>query len=138
PHILLDLRGLEGEAFREDERHAAPHGVRLNPFEVPVAADLLLLRSLPVDADRAVLDDQPDLALRREILQVHGGVVLAYLLDVTLHLLLPRDVAVHPERPTDKVAHEHRECLGGPPGTPDRPCIIDLQVPAAVVVSADA
>jgi len=105
-HVLLDLGGLQGEPLGEYERHPAPDRVRLDPLEVPVPAHLFLFRPLPVDADRAVLDDEPDLVVRGEVLEVHDGVVLAYLLDVAFDLLGAGDVPVHPEFPPDEVPDE--------------------------------
>ena len=101
-----------------------------------MARDLLLLGGFAVNTDRAVLDDEPDLGLAREVLEVHDRVVLPDLLDVPLHLLLPGDVAVDPQFLAHVVPDKHGHGLCRPAGTPDRSCIEDHQVLAAVIVLA--
>src|SRR5919204_2787220 len=54
PDVLLDLRGLEAHAVRDDETGPASDTVRLDPRQVPEAADLRVLGPLSVDRDRTV------------------------------------------------------------------------------------
>ena len=62
-----------------------------------MAGDLFLLRSFSVNTDRTVLDDEPDLRFARQVLEVHDGVVMPYLLDIPLHFLLAGNVPADPQ-----------------------------------------
>ncbi len=104
--LVFEFWCLSGNSFREDQRHTSPHSVRLHPLKITVPGDLLLFGRFPVNTDRAVLDDEPDFLLAGQILKVHNGVVLPYLLDIPLDLLLSGDVAVDAELAADIIAYQ--------------------------------
>src|SRR6266581_2844334 len=62
--VLLDLRGLKAQTVRDDEARATAHAVRLDPCQVAISRDLLILRPFAVDRHRAVRNDEFDLLVR--------------------------------------------------------------------------
>ncbi len=137
PDIAHHFGSLQDQPLCNDQCHSTPDSVGLNPFQVPVPGDLFPFGRLPVDTDRTVLDDQPDLFRRREILQAHDRVILPDLLDIPLDLFGSRNIPVQPEQSSDIIAHKNRECLGSSSCTPDGPGIIDREIFGPVIVLPD-
>jgi len=106
--MLLELGPLQSYPLRRDQGYAAPDPVGLNPGQVPVAGDLLLLGGLPIDAYGAVPDYGPDLVIGRRVLEPCHPFVDPNLLHIALHLLRPRLPGGDAHRSPDIVCHQNR------------------------------
>ncbi len=136
-NVLLDLWGFQSDTFGDHKTHSSADNVRLDPFQIPVSGDLLLLGRFSVDADRAVSDDQTNIVVFWEILHTLDVVVLLDLLDIPLDLLFTGLVPVDTKQPAHIIADENRKRLGRSSGGTDRSCVVDREILGPVVVSSN-
>src|SRR2546422_7903720 len=135
--VLLDLRGLQAEPVCDDEARPAAEPVRLEPREVPVAADLHVLRALAVDRNGTVPRDEGDLLVARHILEVLDLFVERDLLLEPLHLRSRRHVPPHAEVAPDDIGDQYAQRLARAAGGPDRSRVREVDVVRAVRVPLD-
>ncbi len=134
PNMLQYLGCLQAETLGDDQTRPPANPVGLHSGEVPVAADLLFLRPLPVDPDRAVAHDQLDFLPGGCVLQMLELLVDRYLLLEPLYLLLGGAIGPDPKFTTDDVCYQDAQRLSGASRRADGSRVVDIQVGAAILV----
>jgi len=136
--ILLDFRSFERKTLGQHKCHPPPDRVRLDPFQIAVPSNLFLLGSFPINAYRAITNDEADLPLSREVLEVHYRVILPDLLDIPFDLFRTGNIPADAECPPDIISNKNRECLGCAPCTPYRTSIINSEVFRPVIILSNS
>ncbi len=135
--VLLQLRGLQAQAFRDYQCHAPPDRVGADARQVAETRYLGVLGLLPIHADRAVLVDQLDLLVRRQILEMLLHLVERDLLLQPFHLLESGHVLSDAEFTPDDIGDQDAHGLASTAGGPDRSIEENRNILRAITIGAD-